>query len=179
MTATGKAKHPANPERPESPAVKTALENMDMEALKRALTPKQRHFCTEYVVDFNGTAAVIRAGYSTRHPEKIAAQLQRNQGIATYIDFLTASNASKIMSVNPDWVIQGITKIIVKETGKDGDKLRGFELIARILGMLKDKTEISGPDGGAIEMKQRVDEESAGFTNMLRAMTKKKEQRDL
>jgi hypothetical protein len=178
VAGTGKARHPANPLRPESPAVKKALAAMDMDALRKALTPRQRRFCDEYVVDFNGTAAAIRAGYSTKYPEKVANQLQHNQGIATYIDFLTASHASKIMSVNPDWVVQGITKIILKENGKDGDKLRGYELIAKILGMLKDRTEISGPDGGAIETRQRIDEESASFTNMLRAMAKKKEQRD-
>lgn len=171
---TGKAKHPYDPERPESPAVKAALANMDMDALRKALTTRQRRFCQEYVVDFNGTAAALRAGYSTNHPDNIAAQLQRNEGIRTYIDFLTASHASKIMSVDPDWVIQGITKIILNENGRDGDKLRGFELIAKILGMLKDKTEISGPDGGAIELKQRIDEEAASFNAMLKAMTKKK-----
>lgn len=173
-SATGKAKHPANPERPESPAVKAALVAMDMDALKKALTTRQRRFCQEYVVDYNGSAAAIRAGYSTAHPDKIANQLQRNEGVRTYIDFLTASNAAKIMAVDPDWVIQGIVKIILRENGRDGDKLRGFELIAKILGMLKDKTEISGPDGGAIELKQRVDEEAASFNAMLKAMTKKK-----
>lgn len=178
MAGTGKAKYPANPDRPESPRVKKALENMDMEALRKAFTPRQRRFCDEYVVDYNGTAAAIRAGYSTKYPDRIANQLQQNQGIATYIDFLTASHASKIMSVDPDWVIQGITKIILKENGRDGDKLRGFELIAKILGMLKERTEISGPDGGAIEMKQRIEEEAAGFTALVKAMAKKKEQRD-
>lgn len=177
MAGTGKAKHPHDPKRPESPGVKKALESMDMEALKKALTVRQRRFCEEYIVDFNGAAAAVRAGYSTRQPDKHAHLLIKNQGIATYIDYLTASAASKVMSVDPDWVIQGITKIILKENGRDGDKLRGFELIAKILGMLKDKTEISGPDGGAIEMKQRVEEESAAAIAMLKAMTKKKEQR--
>lgn len=175
MAGTGKAKHPANQERPESPRVKKALENMDMDALRLALTPRQRKFCHEYVLDFNGAAAAVRAGYSTTYPDRQAHLLQKNQGIATYIDFLTASAAAKIMSVNPDWVIQGIVKIVNKENGRDGDKLRGFELIAKILGMLKDKTEISGPDGEAIEIRQRAEEDAAGFTSMLKAIAKKKD----
>jgi len=29
-----------------------------------ALTPRQERFCEEYLVDFNGSAAAIRAGYA-------------------------------------------------------------------------------------------------------------------
>lgn len=174
--ATGKAKHPANPDRPESPAVKKALASMDMEALRKALTHRQRRFCDEYTIDFNGTAAAVRAGYASNYPDRQAHQLLHNQGIMTYIEFLTASKAAKIMSVNPDYVIQGIVNIVSKEEGKDGDKLRGFELLGKILGMFVDKTELSGRDGGAIEIEERrIAEESADFTRMLKAMTKKKD----
>lgn len=176
----GKARYPANPERPESPAVKKALELNDMEGLRGALTYKQRRFCEEYTVDFNGAAAVIRAGYQTKYPDRIAFQLLNNKGVETYCDFLTASAAAKIMSVNPDYVIQGIMKIVGKEHGKDGDKLRGYELLARILGMFIDKTELTGKDGGAIEIEQRqVEEETAQLTNMLKSMRKRTSEKDM
>lgn len=176
MAGTGKAKHPANPERPESPAVRKALETMDMDALKKALTHRQRRFCDEYTVDFNGAAAAVRAGYSSNYPDRQAHQLLQNQGIATYVEYLTASKASKIMSVNPDYVIKGIVDIVSKEHGKDNDKLRGFELLGKILGMFVEKTELSGRDGGAIEVEnRRIDEEASEFTRMLKAMNKKKD----
>lgn len=38
------------------------------------LTPKQEQFCIEYLIDFNGTAAAIRAGYSPKTARQIAAQ---------------------------------------------------------------------------------------------------------
>lgn len=174
MAGTGKAKHPANPERPESPAVKKALERMDMEALGAALTPRQRRFCDEYSLDFNATAACIRAGYATKHASKQAHQLLQNRGIQAYIDYLTASKAAKIMSVDPDWVMQGVVATI-GDAQRAGDKLRGYELIAKILGMLTDKTEITGKDGGAIEIEQRrVEEEADSFLHALKAMQRKK-----
>lgn len=171
----GKAKHPHDTDRPESPAVRKALEKMDMEALSIALTPRQRRFCEEYTVDFNGAAAAVRAGYSPTYPDRQAHLLLRNKGIAAYIDYLTASKAAKIMSVNPDWIIQGIVGIIGKDGGKDNDKLRGYELLARIMGMFIDKQEITGKDGGAIEVEQRrIDEEASDFTNMLKRMANRK-----
>lgn len=173
------AKHPHDTERPESPAVRKALAAMDMEALGIALTVRQRRFCEEYTLDFNGAAAAVRAGYSTNYPDRQAHQLLKNKGIASYIDHLTASKAAKIMSVNPDYVVQGIVGIVQKEMARDGDKLRGFELLARILGMFIDKQEITGRDGGAIEVEQRqIDEETQHVINMLNAMRKKNEKNE-
>jgi hypothetical protein len=175
MAGTGKAKHPHNPLRPESPQVKKALAEMDMEALEKALTPRQRLFCKEYVTDFNGQAAVLRAGYNTKNPDAIYNQLSKNKGVATFVEYLRASAQAKIMAVDPDYVVQGIVKILQKETAKDGDKLRGYELLARVLGMFIDKQEITGKDGGPLEIEQRrIEEEEAQFIGMLKAMKKDK-----
>lgn len=175
MAGTGKAKHPHDPSRPESPRVKAALAAMDMEALEKALTPRQRTFCKEYVIDHNGTAAVLRAGYNSKNPKQMYANLMMNKGIRVFIDYLMASHAAKITAVDPDYVVKGIVAIIQKETAKDGDKLRGLELLARSLGMFIDKQEITGKDGGAIEVEQRrIEEEEAIFLNMLKGMKKEK-----
>lgn len=169
-----KAKHPNDPERPESASVRKALEAMDMEALGIALTHRQRRFCQEYTVDFNGAAAAVRAGYSTNYPDRQAHQLLKNKGVSAFIDHLTASKAAKIMSVNPDYVVQGIVEIVQKEMARDGDKLRGYELLARIMGMFIDRQEITGKDGGAIEVEQRqIAEETQNVINMLNAMRNK------
>jgi phage terminase small subunit len=39
------------------------------------LSPKRRAFCREYILDSNGTAAAIRAGFSERSATSQAAQL--------------------------------------------------------------------------------------------------------
>lgn len=169
------ANAPYNQKRPESPHVRKALENNDINALKSALTFRQRRFCEEYIVDYNGAAAAVRAGYATKWADRQAGQLMMNEGITTYIDHLTASAAAKVMSVDPDYVIQGIVKIVGKEGGRDGDKLRGYELLARILGMMVEKKEITGKDGEAIKI-QEVQEEADSFTQMLKALQKKDKQ---
>ena len=39
-----------------------------------ALTDKQEMFCREYLIDLNATQAAIRAGYSAKTANRIAAQ---------------------------------------------------------------------------------------------------------
>lgn len=165
----GKAKYPHDASRPESAAVRRALAKQDIEALKLALTPRQRAFAHEYVVDFNGAAAVVRAGYVTKYPDRQAYTLLQHKGVAFLIDHLNLSKAAKVTAITPEYVLQRVTEIISKDTAKDGDKLRGLELLARHLGMLTDRTEITGKDGEAIQLetKQRVEEEAQHFTNML------------
>jgi hypothetical protein len=161
--------------RPLSSAVDKAVDRMDMDALRDALTVRQRRFCEEYCIDFNGAAAAIRAGYSKTWADRQAHLLvKHNRGVATYIDFLTMSQAAKIMSVDADYIIKGIIDIIQKAEGKDGDKLRGYELLARLKGLFIDKQEITGKDGGPLEVEQRIQEEASDFTKMLKNMRKEK-----
>ena len=174
------AKHPHNPDRPESAAVKKALASGDMEALEKALTPRQKMFCKEYIVDFNGTAAAIRAGYATQYADRQAYQLLKHQGVVKFIEHLTLSVAAKTISVDADYIMQGIVNIIQKAEGKDGDKLRDYELLARLKGLFIDKQEITGRDGGAIEVEQRrIQEESDDFVRMIKSMMKKNEKKDV
>lgn len=42
------------------------------------LTDKQRAFCREYIVDYNGTRAAVAAGYSPRSPSAAAHKLLSN-----------------------------------------------------------------------------------------------------
>jgi phage terminase small subunit len=174
------AKYPHDKDRPESAAVRKALAKMDMEALSIALTPRQRAFCKEYIVDFNGSAAAVRAGYATTYADRQAHQLLKHKGVSAFIDYLTASKAQKIMSVDPDYVIQGIVEIVQKEVAKDGDKLRGYELLARIMGMFIDKTEITGKDGDAIQIEQReIEQEVSHVINVLNGMRKKTQKKEV
>lgn len=151
-----------------------AIESGDIELLRKRLTVRQTRFCEEYVIDFNAKAAAIRAGYATKWADRQAHLLMLKDEIRAYIDHLSQSKEAKIVSVDPDYVLQRITKVIDKEGTKDGDILRGLELLARHLGMLRDRTEISGPDGEAIRMEQRIKEESAAVVAALKSMRDKK-----
>lgn len=62
------------------------------------LTPKQQAFVREYVVDFNATAAYIRAGYSPRAARTGSSLLMANPNIQTAIKRHTdAANTASIM----------------------------------------------------------------------------------
>lgn len=147
-----------------------------MEALALALSPLQLAFCKEYVVDYEGKAAAIRAGYSPQWADRQANQLKRNAGVRRYIEHLQTSKEAKIVSVTPDYLIQQLTAVMSKEGVKDSDKIRSIELLMKHLGMFIDRTEITGKDGEAIRIeKQRVEEEAASFADTIRRMAKKKE----
>ncbi len=49
------------------------------------LTPKQKRFCEEYVIDLNGTQAAIRAGYSENSANVISSENLAKPNIKEYI----------------------------------------------------------------------------------------------
>jgi len=166
------ANAPHDSKRPPSKAVQRALEANDMDALKAALSFRQRRFCEEYACDFQGNAAAIRAGYSIPTATEQSYQLLRNPGVVRYIDHLTQSTQAKALAADPDYVIQQVLAITGKDSTKDGDRLRGLELLARILGMLVNKTEISGKDGEAIKY-EKVREDADAFTRAIAGLQKR------
>lgn len=170
----GKARHPHDKNRPEPRTVVEAIAADDIEALVSALSVRQRRFAEEYCVDFNGSAAVIRAGYSPKYSDRQASTLRKHKGVARYIDHLTQSKEAKIVSISPDYVIQRIVEVMDREGVRDGDILRGAELLARHLGMLRDKTELSGPNGGPIETEnRRIEEEAESMKRQLDALRRR------
>lgn len=63
--------------------------------VQKALTEKQRAFCREYVIDFCGSKAAIRAGYSERGADVTAARLLTNPLVEAEIARLTARQAER------------------------------------------------------------------------------------
>ncbi len=50
-----------------------------------ALTAKRRRWADEYLVDFNGSAAAVRSGYSRKTSKQIASKLKKDPAVAKYI----------------------------------------------------------------------------------------------
>lgn len=163
----GKAKIPHDSSRPESPGVTKALAADDMDALRDALTYRQRRYCEEYVIDFDGKAAAIRAGYSVKWPDRQAHLLHMNKGVVRYIDHLQMSKESKIVSINPEYLIQKLLDIMNRPGIRTADELRAVEMMMKHMGMFVDKTEISGPDGDAIKIEQKVQEDALKFRTIM------------
>jgi phage terminase small subunit len=147
--------------------IQKKLDEGDIQGVIDNLTPRMRLFAEEYLHDFNGSAAVVRAGYNTKYPNRVASQLLDHPGIKAAIDQITLQRASKSV-LKPDYVVKKITKTIerAEQDGNHGAVLRGCELLARPLGMFIERTEISGPNGDAIKYKEVKDAADA-FTSAI------------
>lgn len=150
-----------------------AIDKGDIQGVIDSLSPFQRQFCEEFLVDLNATQAVIRAGYEGNNAKQRAFQVMDNPAVRIAIDGLRAER-SKNSDVTKDDVLKGIQKAIRKaeENNNINAMLRGYELLAKHLGMFVERTEISGPDGGAIEHK-KIEEDVADFTRTIASIAKR------
>jgi len=69
-----------------------------------ALTPKQEAFCNEYIKDFNGTQAAIRAGYKPSVARKIASDNLKKPAISERIAEVMRSRSERT-KVDADWLL--------------------------------------------------------------------------
>lgn len=59
------------------------------------INDQQMKFCKEYMKDFNGTQAAIRAGYSKKTAQEAGRRLLTNVGVQKFINQLQEKNAFK------------------------------------------------------------------------------------
>lgn len=151
-----------------------ALKEGDAQAVINSLTPLQKRFVEEYLVDFRGKDAVLRAGYRTKNPIEISKQLLKHPAILYAIDALKVER-QMFTDVTKDYVLQKIVNTLEKAEDKDNHTavLRAAELLAKHLGMFIERTEISGPDGKAIEIEKKTQEEAESFLDMIDRTSKR------
>lgn len=108
--------------------------NYTLKELKKKLTPKERIFCHEYIIDWNGARAARKAGYSEKGANVQASHILAKIHIQQYIDFIKDDIAgeakiSKLMLVNElrklatanisdihtDWITKEDFKTLKKE----------------------------------------------------------------
>lgn len=152
-----------------------ALSAGDLKRVVKGLTPRQRRFCEEYVIDFNGAAAAIRSGYAVKWADRQAFQNLKHDGIIAYVDHLSREKSHEVAEtvVDKEYVLSKILKAmgIAEDSKNVGGMIRASELLARHLGMLTDKQELTGKDGGPLAIDQRKVEENANsFTELMKRM---------
>jgi phage terminase small subunit len=74
------------------------------------LTTKQKAFCHEYLIDKNGAAAAIRAGYKPDNARTIAAQNLAKVSIKAYLDQLLTQQVERT-KITGDQVISELAAI--------------------------------------------------------------------
>ena len=74
------------------------------------LEEKQKMFCKEYLVDFNGTQAAIRAGYSKKTANEQASRLLTKVNVQTYLKQLIEKRNERA-NITQDDVVADIIKV--------------------------------------------------------------------
>lgn len=125
------------------------------------LSGKHERFCQEYVIDYNGTQAAIRAGYSRASAKQQAHRLLQREDINNRVRELQSEQVKRL-GLSQDYVVlqmletyqccreahpvlewdYGIGEMV--ETGKyqfdSKGALKALEMIGKHLGMFEKKT---------------------------------------
>lgn len=154
----------------QKPKIQAALDAGNVQEVIDNLTVRQRRFVEEYLVDFDGTAAILRAGFNTKYPNRMSYEYLHNPAIKACIDQMTLNRAAE-SSLKPDYVMNKIKRTLEKaeQEGNHTAVLRACELLARAMGLFVERKEISGPNGDPIELK-RVKDAADAFTSSMRSL---------
>lgn len=137
---------------------------------EKELTAQQSRFVDEYLVDLNATAAYKRAGYKSigNAAEAGASRLLSNAKVQHYVQQRMVER-TKRTEVSQDYVLRTIIETVERckqaeavrdkegmETGEykfDASAvLKGAELLGKHLKMFTDKTELTGANGGPVQV---------------------------
>ncbi|MHB8172723.1 MAG: terminase small subunit [Thermincolia bacterium] len=128
--------------------------------MARELTPKQKMFVAEYLIDLNATQAAIRAGYSEKTAYSIGEENLRKPEIQEAIQKSQNKRAEKL-ELSAEWVLQRLKDIsdrciqaepVLDREGNPIGEYRfdsagankATELIGKHLKLFTDKVEHSG-----------------------------------
>lgn len=128
---------------------------------------RQIQFAQEYIIDFNGKQAAIRAGYAPKSAEVTACKMLRTAKVRSEIERLLADdvgrrNEIRERNINELMPLAYTDAAVEVKRDKDGnvievsfrDKLRAIELLGKMHGLFTDKIDVSG--GLSLEVKQTV-----------------------
>lgn len=93
------------------------------------LNLRQEKFAREYLIDFNGTQAAIRAGYSKNSAKEIAARLLTKDNVLGLVQKLNSKSAAKL-DITHERIIEELARIGFSDIGQfveygpDGVKIK-------------------------------------------------------
>lgn len=116
------------------------------------LTEKQKKFCEEYIIDFNGTQSAIRAGYSVKTANVTSSENLAKPYIQDYIKELIQRREERT-GITADMVVKELAKVaffdIRKIFHQDGGLINPHNLdddTARVISSIKARDVKSGDD---------------------------------
>lgn len=134
------------------------MDQETLSALRKALKGKRARFCEEYVIDGNGTDAVIRAGITENRASAaaLASRYLLEPAVRAYRDGLIEA-AAEAVNVNRDSLIVKSERIYQKCMEKDDAKgaVKAAELQAKLTGNLTEKREVDTGNGFEIIVQRK------------------------
>lgn len=118
----------------------------------KQLTPKQRAFVTEFLVDLNQHQAAIRAGYSPKSAGYAARSALKTAAVQSAIQQAMNERAART-AVRADVVLESLVRIALKAEAKEdfSAATRSWELVGRHLKLFTDRHEHGGIGGGPVQ----------------------------
>ena len=113
---------------------------------------KRQAFGREYLLDHNATAAAIRAGYSEKSAKQIGYKLMQSADVRAML----AEHVER-QEWTVDRVLAVLGGIAEDTTQKAADRRAAASDIGKYLGMFRDRVELSGPNGGAIQTSVQIE----------------------
>ena len=127
------------------------------------MTPKQKRFCDEYLIDLNATQAAIRAGYTEKYAHTNVTKLLQNTTIQQFINERMAQKESELIA-DQDEVLKYLTSVMrgksqsevivvegvgmgesearaVQKAPDEKERLRAAELLGKRYGLYTEKVE--------------------------------------
>lgn len=144
----------------------------------RKLTPKMRSFIDAYFgpANFNALLAIELSDYNCKtkfSAHKTSAELMNHPLVKAEIDKRLAKREQK-SEIKAEYLLNKLIEIIDDlESEKTADRLRAIELAGKAIALWKERQEVSGPDGGAIQHEQHVKESVADFTSRISSLVKR------
>lgn len=129
-----------------------------------ALTPKQKKFIEEYLVDLNATQAAIRAGYSPKTARASAARNMKDVNIQAALQKARERQKART-EITADMVLKELLAIATDRADdmtnsrlKYSNKIKALELLGKHLGLFTEKVSVEMPEGGIVMIPSVKDE---------------------
>ena len=120
------------------------------------LTPKQKKFIDEYLIDLNATQAAIRAGYSPKTARASAARNMQDVNIQAALQKARERQQART-EITADMVLKELKAIALDDAADYNDsrlrytnKIKALELLGKHLGMFTEKVKVDMPEGGIV-----------------------------
>jgi phage terminase small subunit len=141
---------------------------------KGDLTPKQRAFVQEYLIDLNATQAAKRAGYSEKTAGQIGKENLRKPPIIAAIKAAQDKRTEKV-EVSAEWVLGSLVSVANRCMGEEhynaAAASRALELVGKHIGMFVERKQIDVRDLSKLsdaELQAILDDEIDAATALAR-----------